>query len=158
MRSSRTFISSRLLNLNVALTVVFLHVHVALLHLYISSEWDDISSSYDVLKIEDRPNLWGGCMGSDQLAKAPKMRTRRGRPWYGPDKRDLVHYSLRLSFISPPAGFPPCVLFAIHLSWQTNSSLGQPAFVAGLRVGMAWMDVGLVVGVDAETTNRFKFK
>ena len=74
--SNRTFfISSRLLNLNVALTVVFLHV--ALLHFYTYSEWDDISS-YAVLKIEDQPDHWTGCMGSDQLAKAPKMRTRRG--------------------------------------------------------------------------------
>jgi len=66
-------------------------------------------------------------MGSDQLAKAPKMRTRRDRWWsiadmplacYGkaeliwsrkendasngllarPDKRDLAHFSLRRAF------------------------------------------------------------
>ena len=50
INSNRTFfISSRLLNLNVALTVVFLHV--ALLHFYTYSEWDDISS-HDVLKIK----------------------------------------------------------------------------------------------------------
>ena len=56
--SNRTFfISSRLLNLNVALTVVFLHV--ALLHFYTYSEWDDISS-YAVLKIEDRPDHFKG--------------------------------------------------------------------------------------------------
>eukprot|EP00984_Skeletonema_dohrnii_P016814 scaffold7527_cov104-Skeletonema_dohrnii-CCMP3373.AAC.2 len=73
MRSNRTFfISSRLLNLIVALAVVFLQV--ALLHFYTSSEWDDISS-YDVLKIKIGRTF--GEMGSDQLAKAPKMRTRR---------------------------------------------------------------------------------
>ena len=41
----------------VALTVF---LHVALLHFYTSSEWDDISllMTY-VLKIEDRLDLWG---------------------------------------------------------------------------------------------------
>ena len=52
MRSNRIFfISSRLLNLIVIVALAVVFLHVALLHFYTSSEWDDISS-YDVLKIK----------------------------------------------------------------------------------------------------------